>query len=146
MGTERMCCALPLMIAVAFTMFAAGCSSDDADGQSSAVTASTDESSSTTMVAAEASTTSAATDGAAAATEDLFESAPGVTADTIKLGVVYADLAAIADLIKLDHGDYESAYQAMIDEVNANGGVLGRRIEPVFAGVNPIDPVGAESA
>lgn len=77
---------------------------------------------------------------------ELFDSAPGVTADSIKLGVVYVDLEAVSDFVDLDHGSYEAAYRAVIENVNDNGGVLGRMIEPVFAPINVLDPAGADAA
>lgn len=72
----------------------------------------------------------------------LTHSFRGVTADAIKLGVVYMDLEAVRALTDLDYGDFEVTYGAIIAEVNASGGVLGRRIEPVFA---PYVPVGDAS-
>lgn len=72
--------------------------------------------------------------------------APGVTEDTIKVGVTFVDLAAIRELTDIDHGDYEAAYRAMFDDINANGGINGRQIEPVFAPVNPIGDAPAEEA
>jgi hypothetical protein len=72
--------------------------------------------------------------------------APGVTADTIKVGITYVDLEAIKDLTDIDHGSYEDAYRAVIDDINAKGGVNGRKIEPVFAPVNPIGTDPAEAA
>jgi hypothetical protein len=72
--------------------------------------------------------------------------APGVTADTIKVGITYVDLEAIKDLTDIDHGSYEDAYRAVIDDINAKGGINGRKIEPVFAAVNPIGTDPAEAA
>ena len=72
--------------------------------------------------------------------------APGVTEDSIRIGVVYPDLEAIKDIIDLDYGDYEATYQALIDDINDNGGINGRTLDPVFVAVNPIDPASAEAA
>ena len=72
--------------------------------------------------------------------------APGVTDATIKVGITYVDLKAIGDVASLNHGDYELAYRAVIDDINANGGINGRTIEPVFAPVNPIGTEPAEAA
>jgi ABC-type branched-subunit amino acid transport system substrate-binding protein len=63
-----------------------------------------------------------------------------VTADSIKVGITYVDLEAVKQFTDIDHGDYEASYRAIIDAVNANGGVLGRMIEPVFAPVDPVNP------
>jgi ABC-type branched-subunit amino acid transport system substrate-binding protein len=67
-----------------------------------------------------------------------------VTKDKIKIGVSYVDLAAVrAAGINRDHGDYEKAYQTVIDDLNAKGGVNGREIEPVY---EAIDPIGTDPA
>jgi hypothetical protein len=72
--------------------------------------------------------------------------APGITADAIKLGITYVDLKAIAAVTSINHGDYEANYRAVIDDVNEHGGINGRRIDPVFAPVNPIGTQPAEEA
>ena len=68
---------------------------------------------------------------------------PGVTDDSIKVGVPYVDLEPIRDIINIDQGDYEAAYQALFDDINANGGIHGRTLEAAFA---PINPIGTDSA
>jgi hypothetical protein len=75
-----------------------------------------------------------------------LEEAPGVTADAIKVGITYVDLKAIAAVTTINHGDYEAAYRAVIDDLNNHGGIDGRKIEPVFAPVNPIGTQPAEQA
>jgi ABC-type branched-subunit amino acid transport system substrate-binding protein len=72
--------------------------------------------------------------------------APGVTKDDITLGVTYVDLDAIRDIVQLDHGDYEAAYKAVVDDLNAKRGVNGRTVKLVFAPVNPIGTASAEAA
>ena len=72
--------------------------------------------------------------------------APGVTDEAVKVGVTYVDLASLGEVVTIDHGDYEVAYQAMFDDINASGGINGRMIEPVFAPVNPVGTEGAEAA
>lgn len=72
--------------------------------------------------------------------------APGVTEDSIKVGVTYVDLDSIRHLIDLDQGDYEATYQALFDDINENGGINGRKLVPVFAPINPIGPESAEAA
>jgi ABC-type branched-subunit amino acid transport system substrate-binding protein len=71
------------------------------------------------------------------------EPGQGVTDSAIKVGVTYTDLEAIKDIVNIDHGDYLSAFQALADDINANGGINGRQIE-IVAG--PVDPVGTDSA
>jgi Periplasmic binding protein len=72
--------------------------------------------------------------------------APGVTDDSVAVGITYVDLASLGDIVSLDHGDYETAYRAVIDDINADGGINGRTIEPVFAPINPVGTQPAEAA
>lgn len=72
--------------------------------------------------------------------------APGVTADAIKVGAVFVDLAKIKDTIKVDHGDYVAAYKAVVDKINADGGLAGRKIDLVITGVDPTNGDAAEAA
>jgi len=70
--------------------------------------------------------------------------APGVTADSIKIGVVYPDLAAVKQYTKTDHGDYEATYNALIKKINDGGGINGRTIVPVFGAINVASPAAAQ--
>ncbi|GAA4984041.1 hypothetical protein GCM10023205_62500 [Yinghuangia aomiensis] len=72
------------------------------------------------------------------------EVAPGVTADTVKIGVVYPDLTAVKQFLKIDHGDYEATYNALIKEINDAGGINGRRIVPVYGAVDMASPAAAQ--
>jgi hypothetical protein len=72
--------------------------------------------------------------------------APGVTDDSIKIGVQYVDLASLGDVVTIDHGDYEAAYNALFDDINASGGINGRTLEPVYAPINPVGTDGADAA
>jgi hypothetical protein len=72
--------------------------------------------------------------------------APGVTDDSIKVGVTYLDLEAIAEVVDIDQGDYVAAYTALFDDINANGGINGRMVEPVFEAVSPIGTDSADTA
>ena len=69
--------------------------------------------------------------------------APGVTSDTIKVGVTFVDLSSLKDVLNLDLGDYQGAYQALFDDINAKGGINGRKIEATYA---PASPVGTEAS
>lgn len=70
--------------------------------------------------------------------------APGVTEDTVRVGVTYADAEALAAVgLTFDFGDVEGAYSALADAINEEGGIQGRRLELVFA---PIDPTGPSPA
>ena len=71
--------------------------------------------------------------------------APGVTDDTVKVGVTYVDTAAlVASGLEYDLGDHEAVYTALFDAINADGGINGRQIEPVFAPIDPTSPAPAE--
>ena len=70
---------------------------------------------------------------------------PGVTADAIKLGIAYVDLKTVT-AVKIDQGDFEAAYRAVIDDLNRKGGINGRRIDPVFAPINPLGTSSADAA
>jgi hypothetical protein len=61
----------------------------------------------------------------------------------VKIGITYIDLESIKEITKLDLGDYKAAYQAVIDDVNAKGGVNGRQIVPIY---QPVSPIGETSA
>ncbi len=70
--------------------------------------------------------------------------APGVTDDSIKVGVTFVDTEAlVASGLNYDLGDHEAVYTALFDAINEDGGINGRQIEPVFA---PIDPTSAAPA
>lgn len=67
----------------------------------------------------------------------------GVTSSTITVGITYPDVAAIRNLINVDPGNYQVAYTTLIDQINAHGGINGRKVVPVFA---PVDPLGTAAA
>jgi Periplasmic binding protein len=73
-------------------------------------------------------------------------SGQGVSAGNIKVGVTYVDINAIKNIINVDPGDYKTAYTALFDQINARGGLNGRKIVPVFAAVNPLGTAGAATA
>jgi ABC-type branched-subunit amino acid transport system substrate-binding protein len=75
--------------------------------------------------------------GAVASASTPF-AADGVTKDEIKIGITYPDLDAIRSVTNTNHGDYEKAYTAVIDDLNQRGGIDGRKIVPVFAKINPL--------
>ncbi len=72
----------------------------------------------------------------------LTDSFRGVTAEAIKIGIVIIDLSVIGR----SNGDVEAKWQAVIDEVNASGGVLGRQLEPVYEFYSPLGDVETEAA
>ena len=91
------------------------------------------------------STTTTTAAGGSEPTETPTGPSPGVTDDTIRVGITYVDLDAVRQFVDLDQGDYEAAYQAVIDDINADGGINGRKIEPVFAKVSPLGTQPAEA-
>lgn len=106
-----------------------------------ACTANEDDDASTTTTAAAATDDSVGSETTVPAATG---PSPGVTADTIRVGITYVDLDAVRQFVDLDQGDYEAAYRAVIDDINANGGINGRTIEPVFAAVSPLGTAPAE--
>ncbi len=72
--------------------------------------------------------------------------APGVTDDSIKIGVTYVDVEALK-AVGLDYnlGDYEGTYNALAAVVNEAGGINGRKLELVFGKVDPTAPESAEA-
>jgi hypothetical protein len=74
---------------------------------------------------------SATSSGSGSSTAKLGASARGVTADAIRIGLSFPDLEALAKtgLIKVDNGDYAAMAKALVDDVNAQGGVNGRKLE-----------------
>ncbi len=80
--------------------------------------------------------TTSATSGTTGGSTGSFTAGPGVTATTIQLGVPYCNDCATANGALggggQDPGDTRRYYQAAIDDVNARGGVLGRKLVPLF--------------
>jgi hypothetical protein len=71
----------------------------------------------------------------------------GVTATTIRIGVPYIDLSAIRKFgITLDQGNYPDAYNAIIADLNAHGGVAGRKLVPYIVAVSPVGTAPAATA
>ena len=72
----------------------------------------------------------------------------GVTADTITIGVslLNFDLLQEMGLTPAGWGDQEGVFQALVDDLNANGGILGRNVVAVYDVYNPIDAADAERA
>ena len=65
--------------------------------------------------------------------EPLTASFRGVTETSIKVGVAVPDFDALqAAGISNYQGDAEVAFQAFFDKINAEGGVFGRMIDPVY--------------
>ncbi len=68
----------------------------------------------------------------AAAPTQSTELGTGVTADTIKIGVSLSDFDCIKPFVDNIRLEQEKNYQTFIDDVNAKGGVNGKKIVAVF--------------
>jgi ABC-type branched-subunit amino acid transport system substrate-binding protein len=66
----------------------------------------------------------------------------GVTATTIKIGVALVDFNCIKQFVNSIRQDQQAIYQAYIDDINAKGGIAGRKIVPVFHTFCPIGTTG----
>jgi hypothetical protein len=92
------------------------------------------------------STTAASTTTAAAPAKTVDPRDPGVTADSIKIGVTYVDLSSLKDVLKIDNGDLKRAYTVLIDAINAKGGIDGRKLDATIIGINPTQPAAYAAA
>jgi ABC-type branched-subunit amino acid transport system substrate-binding protein len=62
----------------------------------------------------------------------------GVTATTIKLGVSLVDFSCVAQYVESIRLNQQQVFQAYIDNINATGGINGRKIIPVFKTYCPL--------
>lgn len=78
---------------------------------------------------------------------DLTATARGVTADTINVGVSLLDFELLKgmNLSPFGWGDQELVWQTLFDEVNSNGGVACRQLNPIFAFYSPLGTADAEA-
>ncbi len=72
--------------------------------------------------------------------------APGVTANSIKVGVVYYDVTSLYSVLHINNGDWVKAYNAIFDDINARGGIHGRKLVPDIVGINPASQSAADAA
>jgi hypothetical protein len=72
--------------------------------------------------------------------------APGVTSDSIKVGIVWVDLSSLVSVLHINEGSFPKAYQAIVDNINAHGGIHGRKLDATLVGVNPTQQTAADSA
>jgi ABC-type branched-subunit amino acid transport system substrate-binding protein len=108
-----------IAVVAAVSLIAAACGGDDDDG-----TAQDD-----------GDTTASTETGGGGELTDSFR---GVTADAIRIGIVLVDYDAIAFAVDFNRGDQEQIARTFVDAINAEGGVGGRRLEPVFVEYPPI--------
>ena len=69
----------------------------------------------------------------------------GVTEETITVGVSMLDFELLKELnLSQGWGDQQGVWEALIANLNANGGINGRTVEAVYEFYSPIDPIDAE--
>jgi hypothetical protein len=63
---------------------------------------------------------------------------PGVTKDSVRIGVALIDYSAIAQFVDFKRGDQQKIFQAFVDDINAKGGVAGgKKLVPVYETYKP---------
>ncbi len=73
--------------------------------------------------------------------------APGVSATTITVGIPYIDFTSLKAIgVNLDDGNFPDAYNALIANINAHGGVDGRKVVATMLAVNPTGSAAALTA
>jgi hypothetical protein len=93
---------------------------------------------------AAAPTTTSTTGGVSGSTATSSPSAPltasfrGVTATSVKVGIVTIDYTCIKQFVDYNFGNQPAIDQVFIDDLNAHGGILGRKIDPVYKSYCPI--------
>lgn len=78
---------------------------------------------------------------------ELTATARGVTADTITIGYAYLDFEILVDLglSAAGYGQQDLAFQSIVDDVNANGGINGRQVEVIYEAYSPLGTQDAEA-
>jgi ABC-type branched-subunit amino acid transport system substrate-binding protein len=87
--------------------------------------------------------------GAGGAGAQSSGSAPGVTASTIKLAypnIDWAKLKSSGINVAVDHGDDDKILKALVDDINAKGGVAGRKLDVEVVKYDTLNPATGESA
>lgn len=148
---------------VALALVAAACGSDDDDSSSGEETSAEEEATeeaepeeeATEEAAEEEATEEAAEEdpteeAAEEPTEEMVLTASfrGVTEDTIHVGISMLDFQALvsAGLSSEGWGDQELVWQTYIDDLNANGGINGRMVQPVYSFYSPVVVAEAEAS
>jgi ABC-type branched-subunit amino acid transport system substrate-binding protein len=117
---------LLLALLAAFAVLAAACGNDDDGGAD----------------VGPGTTAAGETDGG-----ELGATAPGVTEDTITIAYTYLDFDLLVEmnLSPAGWGDQELAFQSLVDDINANGGINGRRLEVIYEAYSPLGTEDAEA-
>jgi len=66
----------------------------------------------------------------------------GVTSTEIKIGIALVDFNCVKDFVDSIRLNQDQVYQAFIDDINAKGGIAGRKIVPVYDSYCPIGSAG----
>lgn len=130
-----------LIVVVCCGLVSTACGGDDGDGSDGDGAAEVvDDEAAVEAPGAEEDPDEGSADPAPAAPTELFASHTGVTAEKIRVGVVWSDLDELRDLglVDINYGDVPLVWQTLIDDVNRRGGVVGREIEMVFDTYNPV--------
>jgi len=77
---------------------------------------------------------------------ELSASHRGVTEDTITIGISLLDMAFLAEngFVDAGWGDQEAIWRALVDDLNARGGINGRMVDATVEFYSPIDTADAE--
>jgi hypothetical protein len=71
----------------------------------------------------------------------------GVTAKTIAVGLPYVNFQALKSLgVTINDGNFPDAYQSVISDINAKGGINGRKLVLSSVEMNPSVPADATSS
>ncbi len=62
----------------------------------------------------------------------------GVTATTVKLGIVMVDFGCVSQFVDTVRNEQQATYQVFVDDINAHGGIAGRKVVPVYKSYCPI--------
>jgi ABC-type branched-subunit amino acid transport system substrate-binding protein len=62
----------------------------------------------------------------------------GVSADEIQVGVMMIDYSCIEQFVDAVEPDQQQAFQIFVDDINAKGGIAGRKLVPVYKSYCPI--------
>ena len=66
----------------------------------------------------------------------------GVTPTQIKVGIALVDFDCVKDFVDEIRVNQDQVYQAYIDDINAKGGIAGRKIVPVYDSYCPLGSAG----
>jgi hypothetical protein len=80
----------------------------------------------------------AATSSTSVGPAALTASFRGVTATSIKIGIVTIDYTCIKQFVNFTEGNEPAIAQVLIDQLNAHGGILGRKVVAVYRSICPI--------